>query len=321
MSPKLASLAAPLIAAALFAGTHGRAEAADKEKPRLPAGDRGKPATAGRPASPRRQRPRPADETPDGKRRLAGGQVEFVPPAKADWDESVKNRTATRNAFVSTDRKAMLVVEVLPPDQQITAAVGPAMVKRLREVRAKSGEKPTRDPAVEKDERFVVRVRERITAADGTAGEQLHLYRAVGSRFVYTLCKTFGGDAAAGHLKAAEGACLSAVPAGGGAGQKPVPTTKPGTPAKPGTPGKPGKPGTPGSRLGRGRSQRSRQRGKIGGFRWHGMYSCPCPPPTGDTGMSTCPCHPELGRTDPDMHAYGPVLPMRRPVHFNRYNA
>ena len=74
------------------------------EKPRYPAGGGAAPSPAD-PPSAKPGGPAPADETPDGKRRLAGGQIEFVPPAKEDWIESEKNRTATRNAFVSRDRK------------------------------------------------------------------------------------------------------------------------------------------------------------------------------------------------------------------------
>ena len=228
---------------ALLIGTSGSALAADKEKPRMPAGGGGKPQQPeGTPTEP--AAPAAADETPDGKRRLAGGQVEFVPPAKDAWIESPKNRTATRNAFVSQDRKAMLVVEVLPADQKISADMGPAMVKKLKENRAKSGDKQAKDPAIEKDERFVVRVRERITASDGVAGEQLHLYRAVGPRFVYVLCKTFGGDdKAAGHLEAAEAASLSAEPAGGAGPtpEKPAKAEKPGKTERPTKSGKPAK--------------------------------------------------------------------------------
>lgn len=209
------ALAAGLAAATVLAA----------DKPRMPAGGGGKGPPAGPPAESAGP-PAAADETADGKRRLAAGQIVFTPPGKSEWVESEKNRTATRNAFVSADRKAMLVVEVLPTDQKISADMGPPMVGKLKQNRAKSGEKQTQDPAVEKDARFAVRIREHFTAKDGVAGEQLHLYRAVGPRFVYVLCKTFGGEAAAGHLAAAEAASLSAEAAGGGR-KRPSPATQP----------------------------------------------------------------------------------------------
>ena len=130
----------------------------------------------------------------------------------------------------------MLMVEVLPPDQRIGPEMAAPMVRKLKQSRAASGEKQTQDPAVEKDERFALRIRERFTARDGVAGEQLHLYRAVGPRFVYVLCKTFGGDAAEGHLKAAEEASTSAAAVGGE--KKPATPSKSGQPARPERPAK-----------------------------------------------------------------------------------
>ncbi|MDB5298110.1 MAG: hypothetical protein JWO31_4093, partial [Phycisphaerales bacterium] len=124
---------------------------------------------------------------------------------------SEKNRTPNRNVWVSADHSAMLSVEALPTDQVIKPELAPKMILLMKQNRAKSGDKPTQDPAVEKDDRWVIRIRERFTAKDGKPGEQLHLYRAVGARFLLVTCKTFGGDKMKDQFAAAEAASLSAA--------------------------------------------------------------------------------------------------------------
>jgi hypothetical protein len=132
------------------------------DKPRLPAG------------------PKPAPPPPEGHRRLADDQIDYAPPE--GWVESAKNHTPTRDAFVSKKHDAMMMVEVLPATMKITPDLAASMVKKMKQGKV-GANKHVEEPKVEKDDRFVIRIRERYTVKDKIA-DQLHLYRQVGPRVV-----------------------------------------------------------------------------------------------------------------------------------------
>jgi hypothetical protein len=129
-------------------------------------------------------RPSTAPSTrPVAAETLADGAVSFNRPA--DWEEAQKNRTPLRAAWVSPDRKGMILVEVWP-EGQIAASTGPQTVRRLREDRKKQqGVKVIMEAAIEKDQRFAMRIHEKYQyTADGTVDDVLRLGRQVGGRVV-----------------------------------------------------------------------------------------------------------------------------------------
>ena len=71
---------------------------------------------------------------PGVKETLADGSIEFARPG--DWEEAKKNRTPLRAAWVSPDRKGMILVEVWP-EGEITETTGPKTVSKLRVDRRK----------------------------------------------------------------------------------------------------------------------------------------------------------------------------------------
>jgi hypothetical protein len=175
---------------AIGAGMTVRLEAADK--PPLPA-NRDKPGTA----------------ASDGKRHLADNAISYE-PLESSWIEAVKSKTPTRDAFVSKGHDAMVAIEVLPASMTITPELASGMIKKIRENRKANGNKVIQEPTLEKDERFIIRIREKYQVKDKVA-DQLHLYRQVGPRVVLVTINSLGGEEAAkGHHEAGEKACLSA---------------------------------------------------------------------------------------------------------------
>lgn len=156
---------------------------------------------------PRLPAERTTDAAPEGKVRL-GGVIDFVPPA--DWTVAAKAGTPTRAAYVSADRQCMIAVEVLPATMKIEPSLVPDMIRKMRQNRQANGQKFVQEPTAEKDENFVIRIRERFGIKDKVA-DQLHLYRAVGPRFVLVTVNSLGGeDAAKAHHEAGVAIGMSA---------------------------------------------------------------------------------------------------------------
>ena len=145
---------------------------------------------------------------------LADGTIEFARPA--DWDEAKKNRSPLRAAWVSKDRKGMVLVEVWP-DGELSETTGTKTVRKLRADRQKqTGVRVTMEPTVEKDPRFDLRIHEKYEhTADGTVDDVLRLYRKVGGRVVtVTVWSKSPDDARDREIhQAGESAMLSARPA------------------------------------------------------------------------------------------------------------
>ena len=157
------------------------------EKPRLPANKEAGPA--------------------EGAVRL-GGVLDFTPPE--GWDQAKNATTATRAAYVSKDRQAMMSVELLPASMKIEPSLAADMIKKMRQNRQANGQKYVDEPKVEKDDKYAIRIRERYQVKDKVA-DQLHLYRAVGPRFLLVTINSLGGEEKAReHHAAGENASMSA---------------------------------------------------------------------------------------------------------------
>jgi hypothetical protein len=148
------------------------------------------------------------------KETLADGAVEFARPA--DWEEAKKNRTPLRAAWVSADRKGMILVEVWP-EGELTDSTAQKTVSKLRVDRRKQpGVQIVKEAELEKDARFPMRIRETYQhKADGTVDDVLRLARKVGGRVVMvTAWSKSPEDARDKEIHAAaEAVMLSAKPA------------------------------------------------------------------------------------------------------------
>lgn len=179
--------------------------------PRLPAG--GKPDTGGAkadggPASGTKGEPAAAP-TPGGKAELAGGQIRYAVPPEP-WEFAKAGKTPARDAYVSGAHDAMLSVEVLPTGTTYTPDMAAAIVGQIKKQKAAKGTKFVQEPTVEKDDRFVIRIRERFQAGDKVC-DQLHLYRQVGNRVVLVLANSLAdADGAKEHHALGEATSLSA---------------------------------------------------------------------------------------------------------------
>lgn len=139
---------------------------------------------------PRLPVPREDQKPADGKVRLAR-VIDFTPPE--GWIAARQATTLTRSAYVSPDRQAMISIEVLPASMKIEHDLAAGMMTKMRQNRQAQAQKFVQEPTVEKDDRFVIRIRERYEIKDKVA-DQLHLYRAVGSRFLLVTINSLAGE-------------------------------------------------------------------------------------------------------------------------------
>ena len=171
-------------------------------------------ASAGAGASPSGGAGKPPATRPGVKETLADGSIEFARPG--DWEEAKKNRTPLRAAWVSPDRKGMILVEVWP-EGEITETTGPKTVSKLRVDRRKqAGVQILKEATLEKDPRFAMRIHEQYQhKADSTVDDVLRLARKVGPRVVMvTVWSKSPEDARDKQIHAAgETVMLSAKPA------------------------------------------------------------------------------------------------------------
>ena len=149
------------------------------------------------------------DKPPEGKVRL-GGAIDFTPPD--GWIPAKQASTATRAAYVSADKLAMISVEVLPASMKIEPDLAAGMTKKMRQNRQANSQKFVQEPTVEKDDNFMIRIREWYQIKEQIA-DQLHLYRAVGPRcLLVTINSLAGEEKAKEHHAVAITASMSATP-------------------------------------------------------------------------------------------------------------
>lgn len=142
---------------------------------------------------------------------LLQGKITYRPPPDDAWERAHNVSGETAAAYVSESRQGAIAIEVLPADARITPAMGPAIVRTLRQNHKNAGHKVIMDPKVERDTRFALRVHEKYQQGDNVADE-LHLYRDLGPRVVMVTANAMGkesNDAKAVH-KAGEEVLLSA---------------------------------------------------------------------------------------------------------------
>ena len=157
--------------------------------------------------------PAPATQ-PGVKETLADGAVEFARPA--DWEEAKKNRTPLRAAWVSPDRKGMILVEVWPEGDLTDSTVQKTISKLRVDRRKQPGVQIVKEAELEKDPRFPMRIRETYQhKGDGTVDDVLRLARKVGGRVaMVTVWSKSPEDARDKEIHAAgEAVMLSAKPA------------------------------------------------------------------------------------------------------------
>lgn len=151
------------------------------------------PAAAERP---KRDPPATAPAAPaadDGSHvKLAGGQVDFVPPEK--WTEKKDARNETRAIFVSSHPPAIMMVEVQKPDADFDAKMAPQMIKTIRELHAKAKAKIVMEPKVEKDERYILRIHDKYEQ-EGKTIDAVRVYRKVGERILMVLVNVYAESA------------------------------------------------------------------------------------------------------------------------------
>jgi hypothetical protein len=182
------------------------------DRPRLPAGGKPDAAADKSPAD------KPASDKPKGdaaapvpgeKAELAGGQIRYLVPAEG-WVFAKASKTPTRDAFVAATRDAMMSVDVLPTGTTYAPDMAAGMARQLKQQKAAKGTKFVQEPTVQKDDRFVIRIRERFQSGDKVS-DQLHLYRQVGNRVVLVTVNSLAGeDGAKAHHATAEEVSLSA---------------------------------------------------------------------------------------------------------------
>jgi len=160
--------------------------------------------SADRPRLPAQKDSKPAE----GTVRL-GNVLDFTPPE--GWEVAKNATTPTRAAYVSKDRQAMMSIELLPASMKIEPSLAADMIKKMRQNRQANSQKYVDEPKVEKDEKYIIRIRERYQIKDKVA-DQLHLYRAVGPRFLLVTVNSLAGEEKAGeHHAAGENASMSAA--------------------------------------------------------------------------------------------------------------
>lgn len=135
---------------------------------------------------------KPPESAKSPERRRLANVVEFTPPE--GWEEAKKVATESRAAFISSDHRSMLAVEVLPPDAELNDTFTKGVIKKLREMRALGKETFVTPPEVISDARFGLRIRERYKTADNKIGDSVHLYRYLGPRVLMVTAKQFTDD-------------------------------------------------------------------------------------------------------------------------------
>ena len=133
--------------------------------------------------------------------KLAGGQVDFVPPEK--WTEKKDARTDARAIFVSAHPPGIMMVEVQKPDADFDAKMAPQMIKTIKELHAKAKAKVVMEPKVEKDDRYILRIHDKYEQ-QGKAIDAVRVYRKVGERILMVLVNAYAESA--DDVKALQGA-------------------------------------------------------------------------------------------------------------------
>jgi hypothetical protein len=141
---------------------------------------------------------------------LSSGLIEFNAPPEP-WATPEEKPNADGVVYTTKDRLGQMQVQVLPKDASVTQNAAVAIMKDLREKRAKGGVTVVMPATVEKDSRFAIKIHEKYKIEKKTV-DALHLYRNVGPRAVMSVISSLAEDAGADAaiLKTGEDVLLSA---------------------------------------------------------------------------------------------------------------
>ncbi len=112
-------------------------------------------------------------------RTLLNGQVQYDSPA--GWAFSQKHAAQDSAVFVSEDRHGGMTLNVQPEGMTPSDIIAVAILKKIREERAKPGVKVIQQAKIEHDPNFEIRISEAYEE-DKNVYSKLYLYRQRGKR-------------------------------------------------------------------------------------------------------------------------------------------
>jgi hypothetical protein len=128
---------------------------------------------------------------------IARNQYHFPAPAASDWSAVKPDPDAESITFLNTDRDGVIQLMLLDKDASVdpgvAGQVAVAIMKQLKERRAKDKTEMVMAPKIEKDKRFAIVIHEKYKVGDATA-DQLHIYKAVGPRVVMLTVNATAAD-------------------------------------------------------------------------------------------------------------------------------
>jgi hypothetical protein len=130
---------------------------------------------------------RPQDMVP-----LADGSIRYLPPP--GWELLAKTDNHLKVSYRSTDGMTRIDITVTPQEHELpdNAAAQMAMIigKGIREGAKKENQEFIIPPRVEKDPRFLLKIRDRARDKNESVIDRLQIYRAVGLNLVYVAVVT-----------------------------------------------------------------------------------------------------------------------------------
>jgi len=162
---------------------------------------------------------------------LDEGRFLFNPPA--DWSEAFRSPDGMAVQFNAPEGRAALQVMLVPQETVLSPTMKGRVAKFVIEGKVAGakdrGVEVIDAPKAVKDDRFYLKIRDRIRKPDGGVEDRLHVYRVMGAYLLLGACTAFTDDEPAAALshKVAEDVLLSAT--GGRKGK--LPTTGPSTAA------------------------------------------------------------------------------------------
>jgi hypothetical protein len=174
----------------------------------------------------------PAADPPANTLPLGDAGLRFVPPPDENW-QVANDSSAKRPDYVARTHDGRMAMQMVE-DMVVNDAVTEALVKQLKSANQKAKAKVLMEPTVESDDRFTLKVHERVEVGTGDkkkVSDQLHLYRYTGKWMVMATINTIASDpeAVKAELAAGEDMLLSVTGPGVKPPRKPAskPATKP----------------------------------------------------------------------------------------------
>jgi hypothetical protein len=128
---------------------------------------------------------------------FARDQYHFPAPPTPGWTAVKPDPAAENITFINEKHDGAIQMVLLPKDASvdpdIAMNVAVAMVKQIKEDRAKAGTEMVMEPKIEKDKRFAIVIHEKYKAGKNVA-DQLHIYKSVGPRVVMMTVNSVADD-------------------------------------------------------------------------------------------------------------------------------